>query len=247
MYYKVVSQQLTSVKDSKLSIKYRIGSKTKSLYPYAPLFVFDNLESAINFNKYNTGNGRIFECEIEKSKRKWGAFLDDRLEEILAKKKQKKRCADLIDRNIWMMKDAVLADSVTLLREVDDFPEKIYYKVVTENFESAISIARLAGLDVKYFQYQWTYPRRAEAPLMVFGNLDSAKEFVKREFLPTCRICHCKIKKSNKKWGRFWIKDIKKILNNTIDIDDAWHQDLIPGTVLADAVYLMNEVVDSEN
>lgn len=243
-YYKVVSQQLTSVKDTELAINYRLGNRTKSLYPYAPLFVFDNLDSAIAFNKYNIGNGRIFECEIEKSKRKWGAFGYDDLEEILKKKKQKKRCADLIDKNLRMMRNTVLADSVTLLREVEDFPDKIYYKVVTKEFKSVVPIARLAGLDVKYFQYQWTYPRRAEAPLMVFGNLDSAKEFVKREMLSLSRICYCKIKKSDKKWGRFCVSDIKKILNNTIDMDDVWDRDLIPGTVLADAVYLMNEVLD---
>ena len=240
-YYKVVSQDLKSITDHPIGVEYGVGKRTKSLYPYAPLFVFDDLHAAIEFNRYNVGHGRIFECEIEKSNRPWGAFLSDDLEEFLKKKKQKKGCADLLKRNRHVLNHTVFADSVMLSREVEDFPDRIYYKVVDERLASAMITSMFAGINVQYRTYEWINPKDKRAPLMVFSTLGHAQRFI-RSNLSTLHIYECKIKKSTQKWGMFTPASICKILNNSANVEDVHDNGLPPGTVLADSVYLMKRI-----
>ena len=122
-YYKVVRTDLTSaifIADSMgLQVQYIRNEWVKSKLKQAPLMVFKSLDAARAFIHNNTGAGphRIFECEIKKSKRKWGWLFNEMKEPFFLALKRKKKWTHLIDYGAFP-EGTVFADEVMLVREV---------------------------------------------------------------------------------------------------------------------------------
>ncbi|MCB0448441.1 MAG: hypothetical protein KDD03_13220, partial [Gelidibacter sp.] len=80
------------------------------------LMVFSNLESAIGFCV--NGADQVFECEIKKSRKKWGWVNRWCRRQAFKQIKNKKKYTDFIQDNM-LPKSTVLADSVKLLKRVN--------------------------------------------------------------------------------------------------------------------------------
>lgn len=124
----------------------------------------------------------------------------------------------------------------------------MYYKVVTVELKSAIDIAKEIGLETQYIIGEWVKPKIKQAPLMVFGELETAREFVSgNSNNGPHRIFECSIKQSKREWGwvPMWVRPIflKKIKNKK-----AWRcyigdcKSFPSGTIFADEVKLLREV-----
>ena len=123
-----------------------------------------------------------------------------------------------------------------------------YYKVVTTELKSAIDIAKEIGLETQYIIGEWVKPKIKQAPLMVFGDLETARDFVRSNTNSgPHKLFECSIKPSKKEWG--WIpayirSDLLKIIKNK----KAWRhfvgdvESLPQGTIFADEVMLIREV-----
>jgi hypothetical protein len=236
-----------------LKIKYKVGEPIKSKAAFAPLFVFSKLYSAINFSNFNVYSGRIFECKIKESKREWGIFLNSEISLISKRKKQKKGIRDIVDFDFAkraVPDNTVFADSVTLTKEVLDFPDRIFYKVVTIDLRSAVSIASHYNLDVTYRLGHRTYPRLREAPLMVFNILEDAKRFltIENKVERPLEIYRCHIEKSNMRWkpmSNFALADVLNYIKigKQYNIDSYGEIGPQPHKItLADSVTLLEKV-----
>ena len=143
----------------------------------------------------------------------------------------------------------ILADEVTLIKEVTETDEKpkIYYKVIGENLISYSIESRELNLDIKYKINEWVLPKREYAPLMTFPDFRSAQYFRLR-FAPATIIYKCEIIKSKRKWGyigKKYLESLNKIdrcKKNKKKLDrDILTNDLPTNTVFADAVKLLEK------
>lgn len=124
----------------------------------------------------------------------------------------------------------------------------MYYKVVTTELKSAIDIARELGLETQYIIGEWVKPKIKQAPLMVFGELKTAREFVSRNSSSgPHRIFECSIKQSKREWG--WVPSyIRPNLLKYIKSKKAWRhfigtsEGFPEGTIFADEVKLLREI-----
>lgn len=250
-YYKVVSQDLTSfvAKNEDLCIQYRVGEWVKPKVKHTDIMVFDTLEAADSFRSSETK--RIFECAVQNPRKK-GAFINWRLirngngipyslQRLINLKKKKKSYKSLIDEDV--INHTVFCSSIKLTREIEEFRSKIYYKVVSSDLTSAIGIARDAGLEAKYFPGYTTYPKFNWAPLFVFNSLDDAKLFKEREGNSGLRIFECSIGKSDIEWKRVSTYTLKRSAENNGALYACEDLGTPKGTVFADWVRLMKEVI----
>lgn len=119
--------------------------------------------------------------------------------------------------------------------------ELIGYKVVSRDRKSAI--INRSDFAVEYKLNEWVYPKFKEAPLMVFGTCMDAEDFCRRESWKPLDIYRCEYKKSKRKWG--WCLDniayvvVQKIYKKKTS---RLLQELPPGTILADAVKILERV-----
>jgi hypothetical protein len=251
MYYKVVTHDLQSTGldiDERLKVQYIKGEWIGGRIPQAPLFVFNNLTRARAYLERCCTTGRIFECEIKKSKRKWGAMSEPYIDKILSNIRRKKKYTDIV-YGMMTPSHTIYADEVKLTNELLDFPERVFYKVVDKYLRSAVSIAKSAGIDVQYRVGYETYPKVKEAPLMVFKTLHEAQVFrgTNSTIFNKLKIFTCKIKKSNRSWkptdeGTLdeVLRLIKQNKDFTTTLYDGAHIRCNP--IFADSVTLLKEV-----
>ena len=123
MHYKVVSKNLTSAiyiaRDLGLETQYVVGQWVSPHIKQAPLMVFEDLELAKRFINANSRYGphRIFECEIKKSRKKWGWISVWNIDVFYKALRNKKKWTDLISYGEFP-DGTVFADEVMLVKEI---------------------------------------------------------------------------------------------------------------------------------
>lgn len=238
MYYKVTSTNLMSTNnllDERIRAQYKIGKIVKPKYDYMPLAVFNNLSSAMTFNS-DWVNGRIFECYIKPSDKKWGCFNTSTLNAMIDGK------PSLTNGTAWM-NGAVLADEVMLTKEI--LPKRqprLYYKVVCTNLKSCNASSRIHDLAIQYKIGEWVVPQYEIAPAMVFSTLNAARNFA----MPISEsIYSCEIVQSKRKWQYIDLSRFEEVrlLKQSKKSWRSYVIDCFPKyTVLADAVKLIEVV-----
>ena len=245
-YYKVVDPDLksTGIK-TELSKEYVIGIPIKPKIKQAPLFVFDNLSSAINYVRYYCYNGRIFECSIKKSKNEagWGPMCPGDTDKIVKNIKSKKKYRHILDKSGLPPAGTVFADEVILGQEVMDFEGRVFYKVVDPNLKSCMKRLAEVGLQVQYAENKPVRSNNPKFPLMVFSDLRSAKDFILDEDFYEYKIFNCRIVKSSIPHKRFYLTEFIEAIRQNVKVDETYERYLIRGTVFADEVTLINEVI----
>ena len=120
----------------------------------------------------------------------------------------------------------------------------MYYKIVDKNLNSFYSLY-LNSMSIKYKRKEWVKPIQEYAPLCVFEDMISVRDFLKNNKLPNYDIFECAIEKSDKKWNRLVrLSEVEKYTDK--NIMSFWHADWPHGTVLADRVMLIRNINDPE-
>lgn len=245
MYYKITTQNLQSINEYLHSddiIQYKLRTTSRPKHEYAPLCVFDNLPDALTFKEKGLFTShKIFECIIKHSKKDWyRRDLYDCYDFSTTKGK-------LINIYPWP-KGTVLADEVTLIKEVTDKKPKIYYKVVNSFLRSCCNESRWLNLDVIYKIDEWVLPKNKYAPLMVFSNLDAAINFGSF-IIGSVFIFKCEIIKSKQEWGYISqssiinLEAVLKAKKSKKRINKQLFRNQLPqDTIFADAVKLVERV-----
>lgn len=252
-YYKVVSRDLKSTGgdiDERLVVQYVKDEWVKSNIPQAPLFVFTDKESAIAYGQEYVDDYRLFECDVKPSKRNWGMYGRLYIDEILKKIKQKKRYSHYTYENDDPK--IMFADEVQLGNEVLDFPNRTFYKVVSHNLRSAITIAEWHNIAVQYGVGITTRSKIERAPLMVFNSLSAAKDFARmiRSNSGSCKVFSCKVQISKHPWlitDTYTLDEILDLIrfykSPNIDLDlFRRNNKYINDTTFADPVTLVKEI-----
>lgn len=123
-YYKVVTTNLTSAtpiaNDLGLSTQYKVGEWVQPKVKQAPLMVLNSIHEARRFMRANTvyGPHRLFECEIKKSKRKWGWVSKFNAGALLKAIKWKKGYRQFVGSYKEFPTGTVFADEVMLVKEI---------------------------------------------------------------------------------------------------------------------------------
>lgn len=105
----------------------------------------------------------------------------------------------------------------------------MYYKIVDKNLNSFYS-SYLNSMSIKYKKKEWVKPIQEYAPLCVFEDMISVRDFLKNNKLSNYDIFECAIEKSDKKWNRL------------VRLSADWPH----GTILADRVMLIRNINDQE-
>ena len=141
----------------------------------------------------------------------------------------------------------------------------MYYKVVTENYESATTSQNPDARDfvVKYAVGEWTYPTIHGTKLFVYNNLAIARQFNSGQLDGRGRIFECEVKGAEHRYdlfmcnvyGKYFAKFLRLKLSGhfilpddfeTVEENDAWHRTMrnnmyqdLTGVVFVDAVKLL--------
>ena len=122
--YKVVSRTLKSAivsacsgsHNTRYTVQYIENEWVQPHNSDMPLMVFRDRQAAIDFARMDVLDGKVFECEYVKSKKKWGWCFDE-IKTVLKSKREKKK---MVFKRA-LPTGTILADKVKLTRQVSYF------------------------------------------------------------------------------------------------------------------------------
>lgn len=125
--------------------------------------------------------------------------------------------------------------------------DQIYYKVVNRTDLKSAIVDRENPHCIQYLVNEWACPKNPQAPLFVFETLEHALNFAaceKTYAIYTCHIIRCTVSEPKYILNVFQIEDRIDTYWSIIRLqNDVWsNRPIIPGTVFADAVKLLEMV-----